>query len=114
LQQVLLNLLRNAVTHTPPGGVVAILAGDEDETVRIEIRDTGEGIGRGHGRKRGRRKHPGPGQLLHHPAAGCSAGIGISLPRPKHSSPFFCDKFATYPRSIRDNRRIGFPHHRKP
>ena len=44
LQQVLLNLLRNAVRHTPPGGIVAILAAAEAETVRIEVRDTGEGI----------------------------------------------------------------------
>lgn len=44
LQQVLLNLLRNAVRHTPPGGIVAILAEAEAEMVRIEVRDTGEGI----------------------------------------------------------------------
>jgi signal transduction histidine kinase len=44
LQQVLLNLLRNAVRHTPPGGIVAILASIEGEGVRLEVRDTGEGI----------------------------------------------------------------------
>jgi signal transduction histidine kinase len=44
LQQVLLNLLRNAVRHTPPGGIVAILAEAEATTVRIEVRDTGAGI----------------------------------------------------------------------
>ncbi|MBI5950286.1 MAG: HAMP domain-containing histidine kinase [Chloroflexi bacterium] len=44
LEQVLLNLLRNAARHTPPGGIVVVLAENESETVRIEVRDTGEGI----------------------------------------------------------------------
>lgn len=44
LQQVLLNLLRNAVRHTPPGGIVVILAEAGEEEVRLEVRDTGEGI----------------------------------------------------------------------
>jgi signal transduction histidine kinase len=44
LEQVLLNLLRNATRHTPPGGIVVVLAENESETVRIEVRDTGEGI----------------------------------------------------------------------
>jgi signal transduction histidine kinase len=44
LHQVLMNLLRNAVRHTPPGGVVAVLAKVEGDNVRIEVRDTGEGI----------------------------------------------------------------------
>ena len=43
-QQVLLNLLRNAVRHTPPGGIVAILAEEDAGLVRIDVRDTGEGI----------------------------------------------------------------------
>lgn len=44
LKQVLLNLLRNAVRHTPPGGIVAILAENEADCVRVDVRDTGEGI----------------------------------------------------------------------
>lgn len=44
LQQVLLNLLRNGARHTPPGGIVAVTAQEEGSTVRIEVRDTGEGI----------------------------------------------------------------------
>lgn len=49
LEQILANLLRNAVHHTPPGGMVAIVAraepaGANAEAVIIEVRDTGEGI----------------------------------------------------------------------
>jgi signal transduction histidine kinase len=44
LQQILLNLLRNAVRHTPPGGIVVVLAETEANGVRLEVHDTGEGI----------------------------------------------------------------------
>ncbi len=44
LQQVLLNLLRNAARHTLPGGIVAVSAAIEDERLRIDVRDTGQGI----------------------------------------------------------------------
>jgi signal transduction histidine kinase len=44
LEQVLSNLLHNGVRHTPPGGIVAVMAAAEQDAVRIEVRDTGEGI----------------------------------------------------------------------
>jgi signal transduction histidine kinase len=44
LAQILSNLLRNGIRHTPPGGIVAVMAAAEQEAVRIEVRDTGEGI----------------------------------------------------------------------
>jgi signal transduction histidine kinase len=44
LEQVVSNLLGNAVRHTPPGGLVAAAVCTEPEAVRIEVRDTGEGI----------------------------------------------------------------------
>jgi signal transduction histidine kinase len=44
LKQVLINLLRNGVRHTPPGGIVALLVAAEAEHVRIGVRDTGTGI----------------------------------------------------------------------
>jgi signal transduction histidine kinase len=44
LEQVLINLLRNGVRHTPPGGIAAALVAAEAEHVRIEVRDTGAGI----------------------------------------------------------------------
>jgi len=44
LEQVLVNLLRNGVRHTPPGGIVAVVVTAEEDVIRIEVRDTGEGI----------------------------------------------------------------------
>ena len=44
LEQILANLLRNGVRHTGPGGIVAVVAAVEEDTVKIEVRDTGEGI----------------------------------------------------------------------
>ncbi len=44
LEQVLGNLLANALRHTPTGGTVTLEAHDEGDTVRIRVADTGEGI----------------------------------------------------------------------
>jgi signal transduction histidine kinase len=44
LEQVLRNLLHNAVRHTAPGGIVAVEVKVEPETVLILVKDTGEGI----------------------------------------------------------------------
>jgi signal transduction histidine kinase len=44
LEQIVSNLLGNAVRHTPPGGLVAAAVGAEPHTVQVAIRDTGEGI----------------------------------------------------------------------
>jgi len=44
LQQVVSNLLSNAVKFTPPDGQVAVTLSLHDGTVRITVRDTGEGI----------------------------------------------------------------------
>lgn len=44
LDQVLVNLLRNALRHTPPGGIIAVVASAQPDAVCIEVRDTGEGI----------------------------------------------------------------------
>ena len=43
--RVLVNLLNNAIRHTPPGGVVGIRVGAEkDGRVSFAVHDTGEGI----------------------------------------------------------------------
>lgn len=44
LQQVLLNLLHNALRHTPAGGTVRLSAYAEGEFLHLQIADTGEGI----------------------------------------------------------------------
>jgi two-component system, OmpR family, sensor kinase len=44
LRQVLGNLLRNALVHTPPGTPVEVGVAREDGTVRLEVRDHGPGL----------------------------------------------------------------------
>jgi signal transduction histidine kinase len=44
LEQVLANLLRNGIRHTPPGGIVALAASAKQDAVVLQVRDTGEGI----------------------------------------------------------------------
>ena len=44
LDQILFNLLDNAVKYTPVGGSVTINAGNEGELVRVVIDDTGPGV----------------------------------------------------------------------
>jgi two-component system phosphate regulon sensor histidine kinase PhoR len=44
LEQVLVNLLDNAVKYTPAGGRVAVTVGEEGEFLRITVRDSGVGL----------------------------------------------------------------------
>jgi signal transduction histidine kinase len=44
MQQLLLNLVTNAVKYTPAGGSVAVSLEDADEGVRLTVRDSGIGI----------------------------------------------------------------------
>ncbi len=44
IAQVLFNLLDNAITYTPRGGTVTILAEDQDTRVRVSVADTGIGV----------------------------------------------------------------------
>jgi signal transduction histidine kinase len=44
LEQIITNLLRNAIRHTPPGGIVAVVTLAADAWVQVEVRDTGDGI----------------------------------------------------------------------
>jgi len=43
-EQVLANLLRNALRHTPPGGIVVARAAEDDGRALLEVCDTGVGI----------------------------------------------------------------------
>lgn len=47
LEQVLQNLLHNAVRHTSPGGIVAVEVTAEASEIVIQVKDTGEGIAAG-------------------------------------------------------------------
>lgn len=45
VEQIILNLLRNAIKFTDPGGVITLSCGEEDgERIRICVSDTGHGI----------------------------------------------------------------------
>ena len=44
IKQVLLNLLENAIVHTPSGGTIIVEARPAGEMVEISVTDTGEGI----------------------------------------------------------------------
>ncbi|MBI1280588.1 MAG: HAMP domain-containing protein [Anaerolineaceae bacterium] len=47
LQQILHNLLHNAIRHTPPGGIVQVTVKRQEQNVErvcLSVRDTGEGI----------------------------------------------------------------------
>lgn len=44
LQQVLGNLLSNAIRHTPAGGTITLRAFEKNSSVVLEVQDSGEGI----------------------------------------------------------------------
>jgi signal transduction histidine kinase len=44
LRQVMINLLSNAIRHTPPGGVITMIAEPRGNRIAIEVEDTGPGI----------------------------------------------------------------------
>jgi signal transduction histidine kinase len=44
LARVLLNLVQNAIRHTPPGGRVQLRACQQDAAILLTVEDTGEGI----------------------------------------------------------------------
>jgi len=48
LTQLLVNLVENALTHTPPGGEVRVSASREGKSALLQVTDTGTGIPREH------------------------------------------------------------------
>jgi len=48
LEQILRNLLQNAIHHTPPGGIVVARAESVEGYIRLSVIDTGEGIAAEH------------------------------------------------------------------
>ena len=43
-EQILHNLLHNAIRHTPPGGIIALIGRGDPSQLTFEVRDTGSGI----------------------------------------------------------------------
>lgn len=74
LEQIVANLLGNAVRHTPPGGLVAAVVAAEPDGVRVEVRDTGEGIAPEELPRVFERFYRGPGGNGHG-----GAGLGLAL-----------------------------------
>jgi signal transduction histidine kinase len=44
IQRVLFNLIRNAIHHTPADGSVTVWVEEGEDTIEVEVADTGEGI----------------------------------------------------------------------
>jgi signal transduction histidine kinase len=44
LRQILENLVRNAVRHTPDGGIIVLSVAQQDNWIVVSVADTGEGI----------------------------------------------------------------------
>jgi signal transduction histidine kinase len=44
MQQLLLNLITNAIKYSPPGGTVGLRLADENDVVTLAVQDTGVGI----------------------------------------------------------------------
>ena len=48
LKQALINLLDNALRHTPSGGTITVRVGSHDTSIRLSVEDTGPGIDSNH------------------------------------------------------------------
>ncbi len=44
LKEVVLNLIENAIKYTPAGGTINVISAEIDDTVKVTIKDNGEGI----------------------------------------------------------------------
>jgi len=73
LSQVMTNLLKNALRHTPPGGDVRVRIESRRDAVSVLVRDTGEGIAPEH------LPHVFERFYRAHPASGDTVGSGIGL-----------------------------------
>ena len=76
LRRALVNLLSNALRHTPPGGEVVLSAQMQDREAIFTVRDTGEGIAPEHLPKVFDRFYRADAARLHN---GTGAGLGLSI-----------------------------------
>jgi two-component system sensor histidine kinase KdpD len=73
IEQVLVNLLDNAIKYTPPGSPVTIIATATDRAVTVEVADRGPGLPPGEEDKVFEKFYRG------HPAASRGAGLGLAI-----------------------------------
>jgi PAS domain S-box-containing protein len=81
LEQVLVNLLANAVKFTPAGGEVTVEAAGEGPDVVIRVRDTGEGIGAEHLERIFEPFFQAPGAVPRSKAVRRGTGLGLAICR---------------------------------
>jgi two-component system sensor histidine kinase KdpD len=75
IEQVLVNLIDNAVKYTPPGSPVDIVATATDQAVTVEVADRGPGVPAGQEEKIFEKFHRGQG------IDGRGAGLGLAICR---------------------------------
>jgi two-component system sensor histidine kinase KdpD len=75
LEQVLINLLDNAVKHTPDGGPLEITAWARDGTVTVEVADRGPGLPPGDEKRVFDKFYRGSGSTSR------GAGLGLAICR---------------------------------
>jgi len=73
IEQLLVNLLDNALKHTPPGSPITIIATATDRSVTVEIADRGPGLPPGEEHKVFEKFYRAPA------AAGRGAGLGLAI-----------------------------------
>jgi len=73
IEQVLVNLLDNAVKYTPPDSPIRIIASATDRAVTVEVADRGPGLRPGEEDKVFEKFYRG------HPAGGRGAGLGLAI-----------------------------------
>jgi two-component system sensor histidine kinase TctE len=73
LQELLSNLLDNAVTHTPAGGSITVRCGRQNDVVFLEVLDTGRGIPEGERARVTERFYRGK------EARGEGSGLGLAI-----------------------------------
>ena len=73
IEQVLINLLDNAVKHTPPGTPITIVATAAEQTVRVQVSDRGSGVPRGEEDEIFEKFYRGA------PARGRGTGLGLAI-----------------------------------
>jgi len=73
IEQVLINLLDNAVKHTPDGSPIEVAAWADGDTVTVEVADRGPGLAAGEEQRVFEKFYRG------HPATARGAGLGLAI-----------------------------------